>query len=308
MGCFNAVCNLSGLQIHHRDPIKLIVTLPSRSSLTIRGGLDSSLVSPSDLRIPCFLPVSGKYDDYGCIKDINEDDLTTKLLDSYFREAKVNQWLHYTSQFSDQYEEYGRSKWFKQISTEGFKVSRSPLDTLKNDNDGVYLSYSLILQEVWDEYINIYDCNGEIRTRTGKCLDDWFEWYSELVDKAIANPNNANIAGEYGKNAAMVLGFMGDSGNHNFDLDWFTDLYFDNFLQPLCMAKAFKHEKGQAMWRWFRNNYIEFMIINLLMYKLPRFWMPRMYADQNREYRLQADLATVNHTIAKWRLDNEECE
>ncbi len=324
MGCFNSTCNLSGLQIYHGDKIKLIVTLPPHG-----GGHDSSLVYPSDLRIPCLLPVSGKYDDYGCIEDIDKTDMTPQILDSYFKEAKINKWLKHTDRFRQQYEEetYDGSKWFKHIGTEGFKVSRSPNGALKKKDSGVFMSYSLILQEVWDGYIATYDRASGIRTRVGESLDRWFAWYGKVTAEVLANPDNPSSiwgSSRWGKDLRysrdpdskvpalaerelMTLSFMGDN-SRDLDPNWFTSVYFDSFLYPLFTAKAFEQEKGRQMWQWFRTTYTEFSIICSLMHCLPRFWMPCMYAGQERDHKLHLDVATATQKIAKRRLVKHEKE
>lgn len=323
MGCFNATCNLSGLQIYHGDKIKLVVTLPPL------GERESSLVYPSDLRIPCFLPVSGEYDDYGCIENIDKADLTPMLIDSLFKEAKVNRCLKPTDRFRDQYEheQYDGSKWFKHIGTEGFRVGRFPGNTLKKKDDGVFMSYSLVLQEVWDSYITTYDRANGIRTRVEQSLDRWFAWYTKVAEEVLAHPDKSSAiwaSSRWGKDLqynrdenfkvpalpereSMTLHFMSDMGRE-LDSNWFTAVYFEGFLYPLFMAKAFEQEKGQRMWQWFRKTYAEFAIICSLMHCLPRFWMPTMTAGQDREYKLHVDIATATHKIAKRRLTKYEKE
>lgn len=326
MGCFNSVCNLSGLQIYRGDRVKLIVTLPPHDHSEV------SLNHPSDLRIPCFLPVDGEYDDYGCIQNIDKDDLTPSLIDSYFKEAKINGWLRsindwpYSTDGPYNQDQHDGLKWFKYINQQSFRVSRFPGIPLSKENDGIFASYSLILQEVWDDYIIVYDRVNGIRANVQDSLDCWFTWYDKIAAELSTHPDDTRIwgSGRWGRDVryyrsqesefqppaglkSMALGFMNEN-DQNIDLNWFTNLYFNNFLYPLFMAKAFEQEQGQRMWQWFRKVYTEFSIVCSLMHYLPRFWMPCLYAGQDREYKLHLDIATATRKIAVQRLTKYEKE
>lgn len=312
MGCFNSVCNLSGLPIYHGDKIKLIVTVPGREHR------ESSLVYPSDLRMPCFLPVTGEYDDYGCIENIAAGDPSHKLLDSYFKELKANKYLKFTDRYSKQYEEsmYADCKWYKLIGTQAFKVGRFPQTVIKTKDDGIFLSYSMVLQEVWDQYLATYDGRGGYRSGVRKELNRWVEWFTKLQEHTKDNKwltirwgrdarYDPGLSDELKKLGNFRLDFMSEGMSHTFDSPWFTNLYFDNYLHPLFASNALKSEKGQKLWKWFEDTYVEFNIICRLMDTLPRFWMPSLYAGQERDYKLHKDIASITHKIAKRRYDKD---
>ncbi len=76
MGSFSVCCAMSKLTIHEGDKIKLIPLFPSKNA-------PSASLLMDDRFHPLALPVTGIYDDYGCIGEI-EEDANTKILEKYF--------------------------------------------------------------------------------------------------------------------------------------------------------------------------------------------------------------------------------
>ena len=93
MGCFNVSCGLSHTSIGHNERAGLILLLPndySSMSRCIDGNLvispGSNLISNEGaftLYRACAFPIWGKYNDYGRLEDIQEDN-NTKALETYF--------------------------------------------------------------------------------------------------------------------------------------------------------------------------------------------------------------------------------
>lgn len=93
MGCFNVSCGLSHTSIGHNERAGLILLLPndySSMSRCIDGNLvispGSNLISNDGaftLYRACAFPIWGKYNDYGRLEDIQEDN-NTKALETYF--------------------------------------------------------------------------------------------------------------------------------------------------------------------------------------------------------------------------------
>lgn len=79
MGCFNKIGFISGLPISAGDDTVLIFMLKNKHAEDMRGGV----VYSTDWFQPAFLPVYGKYDDYGKIEDIVEST-ATKYLEMFF--------------------------------------------------------------------------------------------------------------------------------------------------------------------------------------------------------------------------------
>lgn len=92
MGCFDVSCGISSITIKHGEKTLLLLLIPSTSSPDliniIRDKVEiepcvNQVHGPNGLYIPFCLPVRGKYNDYGSLEDIVEDD-TTKALKTYF--------------------------------------------------------------------------------------------------------------------------------------------------------------------------------------------------------------------------------
>lgn len=77
MGCFNYCGFLSNLPIQYNDDIVIMFGISYKNENGFHG------IYPTDNVIPTTLPIFGKYDDYGSIDDIIEDD-NVKYLESYF--------------------------------------------------------------------------------------------------------------------------------------------------------------------------------------------------------------------------------
>ena len=86
MGYWTISCQLSGVPITHRAPAVIIPMLRTENELDFEYGLSTSPYSNSGSwwkYRPSFFPIFGKYDDYGGIEDIIEDD-NTKILESFY--------------------------------------------------------------------------------------------------------------------------------------------------------------------------------------------------------------------------------
>ena len=71
MGCWNGTCMISNLPIIVGERVKLVLLKPSYSFRELKqtGGY----VYSNDVYSPAFLPISGTYDDYGGIENIDKD-------------------------------------------------------------------------------------------------------------------------------------------------------------------------------------------------------------------------------------------
>lgn len=72
MGCWNGTCMISNLPINSGEKIKLVILQKSMIS-GIKSLFTSGYVYPTDFLTPAFLPISGKYNDYGNIEGIEQD-------------------------------------------------------------------------------------------------------------------------------------------------------------------------------------------------------------------------------------------
>ena len=90
MGCFNVASTCSGLSLGCSDDIMFFPLIPISNYKKLEGGVmlphTSYLVSNNGACIfykPFCLPIKGKYNDYGGIEDIVEDE-NTKYLEEFF--------------------------------------------------------------------------------------------------------------------------------------------------------------------------------------------------------------------------------
>lgn len=83
MGCFNVTCSISNLSINEDDKVKLFF-LKSNNDNTLDYTTSNILTSQNCLFSPALLPITGYYNAYGGIRDIEIDDNTTAI-EEYFK-------------------------------------------------------------------------------------------------------------------------------------------------------------------------------------------------------------------------------
>lgn len=98
MGCFDVSCGISSITIKRGDDALLLFLLPfsqypessKERKVEIEVGLQQVFnEGPLGMYMPLCLPIRGKYNDYGSLEDIENDD-TVKALEKYF-DAKFEQ-------------------------------------------------------------------------------------------------------------------------------------------------------------------------------------------------------------------------
>ncbi len=83
MGCWNGTCMISNLPIISGEKIKLMLLQPGYDGGSVIG--QSGYVYSTGLMCPAFLPISGNYNDYGSIEEV-EEDWNFKLIESFLKE------------------------------------------------------------------------------------------------------------------------------------------------------------------------------------------------------------------------------
>lgn len=82
MGSWNGTCGISKMPIRYGDRVKLVLLKPTEYYKSVSTG--SGFCNPADMYTPLCLPITGEYNDYGCIEDIDEQpelfDLIIKAL------------------------------------------------------------------------------------------------------------------------------------------------------------------------------------------------------------------------------------
>lgn len=94
MGCFDVSCGISSMTIKHGDPALLLLLIPQtdypdsvdliKGKVQIETGLSQVFnEGPQGLYMPFCLPIYGKYNDYGSLEELVEDE-TLKSITKYF--------------------------------------------------------------------------------------------------------------------------------------------------------------------------------------------------------------------------------
>jgi len=96
MGSWSGTCGLSNLSIGKGDPVYLILLRANKESPGGGGSFCYTVNSYS----PIFVPIEGKYNDYGCISEIVEGDHTKALLEFVTKDKHSNV-LNEEAQFLD---------------------------------------------------------------------------------------------------------------------------------------------------------------------------------------------------------------
>lgn len=82
MGSWNGTCGISKMPIQYGDRVKLVLLKPTNHYRSVSTG--SGFCDASDMYTPLCLPITGEYNDYGCIENIDEQpelfDLIIKAL------------------------------------------------------------------------------------------------------------------------------------------------------------------------------------------------------------------------------------
>lgn len=82
MGSWNGTCGISKMPIQYGDRVKLVLLKPTNHYRSVSTG--SGFCDASDMYTPICLPITGEYNDYGCIENIDEQpelfDLIIKAL------------------------------------------------------------------------------------------------------------------------------------------------------------------------------------------------------------------------------------
>jgi hypothetical protein len=70
MGSWNGTCGISKMPIQYGDRVKLVLLKPTKHYRNVSTG--SGFCNASDMYTPISLPITGEYNDYGCIENIDE--------------------------------------------------------------------------------------------------------------------------------------------------------------------------------------------------------------------------------------------
>jgi len=161
MGCWNGTCMISNLPIISGEKIKLVLLQEGRSNEPIIG--QSGYVYSCGLLSPAFLAISGEYNDYGSIENVEEDwnyCFIEKTLKEKFGEIIVaddEDVINWTLMDLIDGIERGEPKYY-------YKNEPEP----KNCD----LSFVMIRQDVWDLCVDIEKTNQTFWNPKKRSSDD----------------------------------------------------------------------------------------------------------------------------------------
>jgi len=198
MGCWNGTCMISNLPIIRGEKIKLVLLQEGRSYEPIIG--QSGYVHSCGLLSPAFLAISGEYNDYGSIENVEEDwnyEFIEKTLKEKFGKIIVaddKDVINWTLMDLIDGIERGEPKYYYKNEPEPIKCD---------------LSFVMIRQDVWDlcvdiEKTNLTFWNPKKRYGDDNSIpyyingDEWgdYQWgnFVEKIKKVYATPEEEFMA------------------------------------------------------------------------------------------------------------------
>lgn len=199
MGCWNETCGVSNLSINHGDKVVLIILQETWSEAEIKQyGIEedsSGMCYPDDLWNPRYLPIHGKYNDYGSIEKVVED-LNTRVVVQDIKEYLVPKEVSYDKPVSKE------NANLKNIL---HWIERGNLRLGSIENNRV-IGQMLVLEDIYNEVVNI----GKFQNTGWRKLED-----KELAP--LLGPHKSN----YGEltdshvyfNTLRTLGFSVESNS-----------------------------------------------------------------------------------------------
>ncbi len=321
MGCFNVTCNLSGLPIYREDEVLAVVCLPNQ-----RPRSDVSICYSTDLKVPAFLPLYGKYDSYGCVEKVQKDLPATLFGQLLNNRLKQGQLQYADTDYSGT--ECDAEQWLGLISNASFVVSHSGVVWKGEKFSGKRLSVAFVLREAYEKYAKIAYPDNKFK----EIADNWLSWYlkvHQIVSKwekennhrkflsrsllqewgtQATRPNQdlypgldlPDMEGEEYENVSSFQQFL--KYDRCCDKSLFNETYF-NFIKHNIEHGDLKDTQDER-WISIRDGIINFMILSYMMDVLHRVWLPTVTASQDRNFRLESSIQSVNASIARSRLKN----
>tara|TARA_R110000796_G_scaffold162503_2_gene279290 strand:- start:6136 stop:7065 length:930 start_codon:yes stop_codon:yes gene_type:complete len=292
MGSWNGTCMISNLPINSGDEIKLV--LIRKNSGFNRLNLSGGYIYTTDIFTPSFLPISGKYNDYGMIEEIIEDWnyvlIEGLLKDMYGKEIvvdgeKMSDWNLYDvldgiERNNLLYNGIDEEEIFRvEIAKQALEVYKDnediPASTIKEYEDIASInidkglktpnaSFVMIRADIWDHIINNY--KGEFYNTQSEDYGTISakQWCRQEFDTAIKKNNTYEL---------FARGMCG------------------NLLKPQVHAKLVK--KGKKIREEIFKQWSEFIIISSYLNGIRTGWMPQSGAGSQSEswseYKLLAE-------------------
>lgn len=266
MGCWNGTCMISNLPIMSGEKIKLIILQTFISKKEISS---SSFCYPTDLMFPTFLAISGKYNDYGNIKDIKKDwnyEIIEKVLKERYSEIKADDEVKTDFGLEDILHGIERGTW------KGFSAKK----TGKEEFETTDLCFVMIREDVWNgicsEYKGEFWNDNQEETDRGEYYITAKEWCKRKFNTALEHISEFNDAvnetNEDVKRERLLKNMIHFSESNIFNgsredgrLALGGNLYHDYLIDE-------KSDKDSVFKAWS-----EHIIINSLIHSTRKSWM-----------------------------------
>lgn len=295
MGCWNGTDVMTNLPIMSGDKVKLIIIVKNAG---IGEGLNGACYT-TDVCDVVSLPISGEYDDYGCIENIEENANTEAILKHFTGNGLVNKDKEIVSTTYTNIEDL-----IKGIERGKVYIH----DTFSGEDKKVM--FSLVLKDIWDSVIEhmqketsyFYSGAEDSKEQTyqnayQKRINEFFDGkkkYHELLKKAKECKDDEE------RQAILLdasIASMSDvSSRHPIFGNGFRFIKYQN-----------EDPKGYDT---FKELFYEMAIFECAMNQSRRAWLPPNSAgSQSEEFSLHKRISeiTLNHTNAKIK-EREEWE
>jgi hypothetical protein len=148
MGCWNGTDLITQLPILDEEPVKGFLLISNAYTKDLGGG---GHCYSNDLQQPLSLPISGVYNDYGCIKNIKEN-YTTSLIVEYFKnngnfeKLKAKEYPHHP--YKEDFNIHDLVHW----------IERGDLVYVDNQAIGLVL----VLEDIYNKIVNFQSHSNDI--------------------------------------------------------------------------------------------------------------------------------------------------
>lgn len=302
MGCWNETCMISNLPIEYQTPIKLVF-LVNGTGIDQKILNKSSYCNPTDLLQPAFLAISGTYDEYGTIANINEDWNYNLILKFFKNLCGVTITINGIDMVD----------WSLLNIIEGIERGN-----ITYQNKPLNHSFVMIRQDIWDSCVLINSENGEFYNQEQNYRDlvngnTWgtiyFDAFLETRRELIKYKLNDDDSGDealFKLKAMMAIQkkskiyegtiFLHNSVNRKYvSSNEYTTLVDDYITNDEVLLQI----KNQ----WFENQ-----MINECLSSLRKGWIIQSGAgSQNADWLINLELSkTIIKICEKGVADNEE--
>lgn len=276
MGCFNGSCIFTGLPIHEGERTGLILLAESfrghGPSTDYYGG--NTLFYPTDLWMPMYLPIYGKYDDYGKLEDIEPSPAGDYILRSFQKRL-----------------EDGDFTWRKKKAERRSTKSKVEdlydiIEIVQSDDLAAYpargIGYAMFRPEWWKTMtaVGFEDSFHWDKYKTSyveqftKEADEWIEVVREKKEAAVGDPLLRSGA---------VFHLLNDWKRDNVFLAHFANMENNslkfNYIQPL-VQEDLTPKGDDPEWVANRAGLAELAVVSRAMSSLVKLWLPFQGAGQ----------------------------